>query len=201
MERHTDAHVGDPCHDGGAKQHGGAQNGASRSYTKKRVPFSFYESIHDATTEGTVSEERERQQLERMLEQWIKHRSLPSDQNLRKLWQRLQTHVRNVAHMHRPPPQQESTLNNNMVEHPRHVAEQYKYRAIPTITSLPFRTLYLGGPVQPEDTGGCEAMGKEDSEGEHKKIKDVMTIKGGGNRWRTPVQGEIHIADDELARG
>jgi len=64
IERHTDAHVGDPCHDGGAKQHGGAQNGASRSYTKKRVPLSFYESVHDATTEGTVSGERERQQLE-----------------------------------------------------------------------------------------------------------------------------------------
>jgi len=24
------------------------------------------------------------------------------------------------------------------------------------------------------------------------------TIKGGGDRWRTPIQGEIHIADDEL---
>ena len=32
---------------------------------KKGVPLSFYESIHDATTEGTVSGERERQQLEK----------------------------------------------------------------------------------------------------------------------------------------
>jgi len=142
---------------------------------KKGVPLSFYESIHDATTEGTVSGERERQQLEKMLEQWIKHRLLPSDKNLRKLWQRLQAHVRNVAHMHRPPPQKESTLTNNIVEHPRHVAEQY--RAIPTITSLPFRTLYLGGPGQPQATGGCEATGKEDSEGEQKKNKDVTSIK------------------------
>jgi len=162
---------------------------------KKKVPLSFYESIHDATTEGTMSGERERQQLEKTLEQWIKHRSLPSDENLRKLWQRLQAHVRNVAHMHRPQPQKESTLTNNMVEHPRHVAEQY--RAIPTITSLPFRTLYLGGPGQPEATGGCEATGKGDSEGEQKKNKDVRSIKGGGDRWRTPIQSEIHIADDE----
>ena len=65
MERHTDVHVGDPCHDGGAKQHSDAQNGASGSYTKKKVPLSFYESIHDATTEGTVSGERERQQLKK----------------------------------------------------------------------------------------------------------------------------------------
>ena len=104
--------------------------------------------------------------------------------------------MRYVAHMHRPPPQKESTLTNNMVEHPRHVAEQY--RAIPTIASLPFRTLYLGGPGQPEVTGGCKATGKEDSEGEQKKNKDVMSIKGGGDRWRTPIQCEIHIADDEL---
>ena len=78
------------------------------------------------------------------LEQWIKHRSLPSDENLRKLWQRLQAHVRNVAHMHRPPPQKESTLTNNMVEHSRHVAEQYRAGAaeslhtyIHTIQSYP----------------------------------------------------------------
>ena len=130
-----------------------------------------------------MSEEQERQQLatRKTLEQWIKHRSLPSDENLHKLWQRLQAHVRNVAHMHRPPPQKESTLTNNMVEHPRHVAEQY--RAIPTITSLPSRTLYLGGPGHPEDTGGGEATGKEDSEGEQKKNKDVMTIVG---RWEGP---------------
>ena len=115
---------------------------------KRRVSFSFYDSVHDATLPGSTKEKHERKRMAGVLESWTKSRELPIDEDLRTLWQRLQTHVRDVTHLHRPPPKTESTLPANMVEHLRHVAAQLAPNA--PLPSLPFRTLYLGGP---EPTG------------------------------------------------
>ena len=89
-----------------------------------------------------------------VLGSWTRSRKLPIDEDLRTRWQRLQTHVRDVAHLNRPPPKTESTLPANMVEHPRHVAAQLAPNA--PLPSLPFRTLYLGGP---EPTGNIAKDG------------------------------------------